>query len=156
MGGGVYCCAAFNEYLNQKGISRRLSVARTPQQNGRSERLNRTSLCIVRCILENAGLPKPFWGEAVLTAINITNCCPSRVIQGKIPIEVWSKKAFTIVWRVSSSVAGATCLPPSPSLRGARNRGKSSHAPPRFQHEGCGSYVTRRSSSDVLCAVSSN
>jgi histone deacetylase 1/2 len=40
-------------------------------------------------------LPKSFWGEAVLTASNIRNCCPSKVIQGKIPIEVWSKKAFT-------------------------------------------------------------
>jgi hypothetical protein len=37
----------------------------------------------------------PF-GEAVLTANNIRNCCPSKVIQGKIPIEVWSKQAFTI------------------------------------------------------------
>ncbi|PNF20906.1 hypothetical protein B7P43_G11180, partial [Cryptotermes secundus] len=94
--GGEYCSAAFNEYLDQKGIGRRLSVARTPQQNGRSERLNRTLLCIVRCILENAGLPKSFWGEAVLTASNIRNCCPSKAIQGRIPIEVWSKKAFTI------------------------------------------------------------
>jgi transposase InsO family protein len=65
--GGEYCSAAFNEYLNQKGISRRLSVARTPQQNGHSERLNRILLCIVHCILENAGLPKPFWGGG-------TNC----------------------------------------------------------------------------------
>jgi hypothetical protein len=94
--GGEYCSAAFNEYLNQKGIGRRLSVAGTPQQNGRSERLNRTLLCIVRCILENAGLPKSFWGEAVRTASNIRNCCPSKAIQGRIPIEVWSKKTFTV------------------------------------------------------------
>lgn len=78
--GGEYISNAFDEYLAEKGIERGLSVPRTPQQNGRAGRLNRTLLNITRCLIFQSGLPKYFWGEALITANDIRNCCPSRAI----------------------------------------------------------------------------
>ncbi|MCI30598.1 retrovirus-related pol polyprotein from transposon tnt 1-94, partial [Trifolium medium] len=74
----------------KKGIKRHRTVAGTPQQNGLAERMNRTLLERVRCMLLGAGLPKSFWGEAVTTAAYLINICPSTGIDLKTPMEVWS------------------------------------------------------------------
>ncbi|KAK2414734.1 secreted RxLR effector protein [Trifolium repens] len=80
----------FNEFCRLKGIKRHRTVAYTPQQNGLAERMNRTLLERVRCMLLGAGLPKSFWGEAVNTAAYLINRCPSTGINLKTPMEVWS------------------------------------------------------------------
>ncbi|GAU10233.1 hypothetical protein TSUD_417410 [Trifolium subterraneum] len=82
----------FNEFCRKKGIKRHRTVAYTPQQNGLAERMNRTLLERVRCMLLGAGLPKSFWGEAVNTAAYLINRCPSTGIDLKTPMEVWSDK----------------------------------------------------------------
>uniref|UniRef100_A0A803QGP3 Retroviral polymerase SH3-like domain-containing protein n=1 Tax=Cannabis sativa TaxID=3483 RepID=A0A803QGP3_CANSA len=46
------------------GIERHKSKPRTPQQNGLVERMNKTLIERVRCMLEGAGLERRFWGEA--------------------------------------------------------------------------------------------
>ncbi|MCI46237.1 copia-type polyprotein, partial [Trifolium medium] len=51
-----------------KGIKKHITVAYTPHQNGLAERMNKTLLEWLRCMLLGAGLPKSFWGEAVNTA----------------------------------------------------------------------------------------
>ncbi|KAK2447548.1 secreted RxLR effector protein [Trifolium repens] len=80
----------FNEFCRNKGIKRHRTVAYTPQENGLAERMNRTLLERVRCMLLGAGLPKSFWGEAVSTAAYLINRCPSTGIDLKTPMEVWS------------------------------------------------------------------
>ena len=40
-----------------------------------------------------SGLPKSFWGEAVVTATYLINRCPSSAIDYKTPIEAWSGRA---------------------------------------------------------------
>jgi len=82
----------FNEFCRLKGIKRHRTVLRTPQQNGLAERMNRTLLERVRCMLIGAGLPKSFWGEAVTTAPYLINRCPSTGIDFKTPMEVLSGK----------------------------------------------------------------
>ena len=79
----------FDEYLKKKGIGRRLSIAYNPEQNGISER---TLLETARCLLMESELPASFWAEAVNTACYIRNRCPSRRLNGKTPLELWSKK----------------------------------------------------------------
>ena len=79
----------FNEFCRNKGIKRHRTVAYTPQQNGLAERMNRTLLERMRCMLLGAGLPKSFWGEAVSTAAYLINRCPSTGIDLKTPMEVW-------------------------------------------------------------------
>ncbi|KAK4392785.1 Retrovirus-related Pol polyprotein from transposon TNT 1-94, partial [Sesamum angolense] len=57
----------------------------TPQQNGVAERMNRTLLNKVRCLLISSGLSKTFWGEALSTAVYLINRSPSVPLLGKIP-----------------------------------------------------------------------
>ncbi|KAK4388108.1 Retrovirus-related Pol polyprotein from transposon TNT 1-94 [Sesamum angolense] len=64
----------------------------TPQQNGVAERMNRTLLNKVRCLLISSGLAKSFWGEALLTAAYLINRSPSVPLLGKLPECVWTGK----------------------------------------------------------------
>jgi len=65
-------------------------VAYTPQQNGLAERMNRTLLEHVRCMLLGAGLSKSFLGEAISTARYLINRSPSTRKDLKTPMEVWN------------------------------------------------------------------
>ncbi|GKD94201.1 retrovirus-related pol polyprotein from transposon TNT 1-94 [Tanacetum coccineum] len=56
------------EFCDEKGISQNLSSLCTPEQNGVAERRNKTLIEAARTMLNNAKLPKQFWGEAVNTA----------------------------------------------------------------------------------------
>ncbi|SCZ87257.1 BZ3500_MvSof-1268-A1-R1_Chr2-2g04723 [Microbotryum saponariae] len=40
--GGEYCSRAFTEFCKARGTRRQYSIPRTPQQNGRAERVNRS------------------------------------------------------------------------------------------------------------------
>ena len=61
-----------------------------PQQNGRAERMNRTLLNKVRCMLIESGLKKKFWGEAIMTAAYIHSRSPKPSINSKTPEEMWT------------------------------------------------------------------
>ncbi|GJR03668.1 retrovirus-related pol polyprotein from transposon TNT 1-94 [Tanacetum coccineum] len=78
-----------------QGIVRHFTVRHTPQQNGVAERMNRTLLEKVRCMLSNAGLGKEFWAEAVTYACHLVNRLPSTAIDGKTPFEKWYGKPAT-------------------------------------------------------------
>ena len=82
----------FSIFCKNEGISRHFTVRNTPQQNGVAERMNRTLLEKVRCMLSNAGLGKQFWAEAVMYASHLINRLPSATLNGKTPLEVWSGK----------------------------------------------------------------
>ena len=88
-----FCSAEFNDYCNKEGIARHHTVRSTPQQNGLAERMNRTLLERVRCMLKGAGLEKKFWGEAITTACYLINRCPSAAIDFKTPQEKWTGQA---------------------------------------------------------------
>nr|GEY90937.1 hypothetical protein [Tanacetum cinerariifolium] len=57
-----------NQFYGIKGIKREFSVPRTPQQNGITERKNKTLIEAARTMLADSLLPIPFWAEAVNTA----------------------------------------------------------------------------------------
>ena len=82
----------FSIFCKKEGISRHFTVRDTPQQNGVAERMNRTLLEKVRCMLSNAGLGKQFWAEAVMYASHLINRLPSAALNSKTPLEVWSGK----------------------------------------------------------------
>ncbi|GMI79054.1 hypothetical protein HRI_001574700 [Hibiscus trionum] len=88
--GGEYRSDPLFDVCQEHGIVRHFTVRHTPQQNGVAERMNRTLLEKVRCMLSNAGLGKPFWAEAVTYAGHLINRLPSSAIGGKTPLEVWS------------------------------------------------------------------
>ena len=65
-------------------------VPRTPQENGVSERMNRTIMERARSMRLHAELPLQFWADAVDTAIYLINRGPSSALDGGIPEEAWT------------------------------------------------------------------
>ncbi|GJV12779.1 putative ribonuclease H-like domain-containing protein [Tanacetum coccineum] len=61
------------ELCGSKGIKRDYSNAKTPQQNGVTERKNRTLIEVARTMLADSKLPTMFWTEAVRTACYVLN-----------------------------------------------------------------------------------
>ncbi len=72
--GGEFENNNFNEFCNKLGIKRQLTIAYNPQQNGLAERMNRTLVESIRCLLKTSGLSKSFWPEALLLATYVKNC----------------------------------------------------------------------------------
>ncbi|KAL2227396.1 UNVERIFIED_CONTAM: Retrovirus-related Pol polyprotein from transposon TNT 1-94 [Sesamum indicum] len=85
-----FCNKNFSDLCEEFGIKRHKTNPYTPQQNGIAERINRTLLDKVRCLLISSGLPKSFWGEAVLTAAHLINMSPSVPLLGKTPDFMWN------------------------------------------------------------------
>uniref|UniRef100_H3GVH1 Integrase catalytic domain-containing protein n=1 Tax=Phytophthora ramorum TaxID=164328 RepID=H3GVH1_PHYRM len=54
-----------------KTIKQEFTVPYNPQQNGMSERVNRTLVEMTRCMLKESGLDKSYWCEAIMTATDI-------------------------------------------------------------------------------------
>lgn len=72
-----FVSSEFNKFCVIKGIKRHKTVPGHPQQNGVVERMNRTILERVRCMLSSSGLPKRFWGKAADTTVYVINRSPS-------------------------------------------------------------------------------
>ena len=80
-------------YCVEKGITYHLTVPRTPQLNGLSERMNRTITEKGRSLIAGASLDKIFWGEAVLTATYLINRIPTKGLKvSRTPFELWHNK----------------------------------------------------------------
>jgi hypothetical protein len=88
--GGEFTSSAFNDFCSESGIKRQLTAAYTPQQNGVSERKNRTIMNMVRSMLAGMNVPKRFWPEAVLWATHVLNRSPTMSVKDITPEEAWS------------------------------------------------------------------
>ena len=88
--GWEFVKSEFEDYCKMHDILRHKTVAYTPQQNGLAERMKKSILERVRCMLSYAKLPKSFWGEAINTAVYLINRCPSVALNFKVPKEVWN------------------------------------------------------------------
>ncbi|GJT39805.1 putative ribonuclease H-like domain-containing protein [Tanacetum coccineum] len=75
-------------HRRNKGIKQEYSNARTPQQNGVAERMNRTLIEAARTMLADSLLPTTFWAEAVSTACYIFNRVRVTKPQNKTPYEL--------------------------------------------------------------------
>ena len=71
--GSEYVNAELAQYLRSKGIVHQTTVPDNPEQNVAAERLNRTLMERARAMINDAGLPKELWAEAVNTA-NYIRC----------------------------------------------------------------------------------
>lgn len=87
--GGEFCNRQFEEQFNDLGIKFELTNSYTPEQNGSVERLNFTIMDGVKAMLEESGMSREFWPEAVLTFTYVWNrTCHTG--QTKTPIELFS------------------------------------------------------------------
>lgn len=103
--GTEYVNNQFEAFFKEHGITHQKSTPHSPQQNGLSERMNRTILDKTRCMLLDSKLPKHFWAAAVQAAVNVTNSLPNSP-NGIAPDELWyNKKCNLKHFRVFGSKA---------------------------------------------------
>lgn len=94
--GREYVNKDMSTFLKENGIIHQTTVPYTPQQNGVSERANRTIIEKARSMLKDSNLPLAYWGEAVNTAIYLKNRLPTQALKNKIPEEVWSGRKINL------------------------------------------------------------
>lgn len=87
--GKEFVNSKFKQHFAEKGIVHQTTVGYSPQQNGVSERANRTLVEMARCLLESSGLPQSLWGEAINTATYLRNRAPTKVLDDVTPYERW-------------------------------------------------------------------
>jgi len=85
--GTEYTSDKFKEFCEDAGIEHQYTTVYTPQQNGVSERKNRTIMEMARCLLFEKKVPKMFWAELVNTATYLLNRLPTRALDNKTPYE---------------------------------------------------------------------
>ncbi|KAJ1525556.1 hypothetical protein ONE63_010361 [Megalurothrips usitatus] len=94
--GGEYVSKDFESHLKLCGIIHQTSTPHSPQQNGTSERANKTVIEMTRCMLIDSNLDRRFWGEAARTAVYVRNRSPSSALDGKVPEEVWTGRPVRV------------------------------------------------------------
>ncbi|KAH9648835.1 hypothetical protein KPL70_025759 [Citrus sinensis] len=87
-----FCNKRFDDFCAENGVVRHKTMRHTPQQNGLAERMNRTLMDKVRCMLIQSRLPMSLWAETLSTACYIVNRSPSSGINFRTPIELWTGK----------------------------------------------------------------
>lgn len=88
--GGEFLNDLLGAELRELGIILHLTAGHTPEQNGVSERGNRTIATRARSLMLQSGLPIKFWFLACSTAVFLTNRCYTRALpDGVTPFETW-------------------------------------------------------------------
>jgi transposase InsO family protein len=85
--GGEFMVAEFTSYYVDEGVQRHYSAPYNPQQNSIVERRNQTVMGMAQALLKRRGMPAAFLGEAVVTAVDILNCSPTKALNGRTPYE---------------------------------------------------------------------
>ncbi|GJS23361.1 retrotransposon protein, putative, ty1-copia subclass [Tanacetum coccineum] len=107
--GGEYLSQEFKEYLGKNGIVQHLTSPYTPQQNGVSERRNRTLLDMVRSMFNLTTLPLSFWDYALESAIRILNMVPTKKVD-MTPYEIWHVKVRSRLLCVRRMIVRASVI----------------------------------------------
>ena len=86
---------SFAKFLERRGICAQYTMPGTPQQNGVSERRNRTLMDMVRSMLSNSSLPVSLWMYALKTDMYLLNRVPSKAVP-KTSFELWTNRTPSI------------------------------------------------------------
>ncbi|KAI5316419.1 hypothetical protein L3X38_036126 [Prunus dulcis] len=79
------------KFLQQEGIVAQYTNPGTPQQNGVSERRNRTLKDMMRSMMACTNLPIFLWGEVLKTENYVLNRVPTKSVN-QIPYEIWNNR----------------------------------------------------------------
>lgn len=90
--GGEFLSTNLQNFLREKGIEFQCTVPNTPQQNGISERKNRTLVEAIRTLLISKNLPHYLWAEALHHANNTFNAIPKAGKQYSPKEEYYGKR----------------------------------------------------------------
>jgi transposase InsO family protein len=74
--GGEYTSKEFNSFCIEVGIKREFTTPYNPQQNGVTERKNRTIIEETKEMIHYQSLPMTLWEEACMTTIYVQNRSP--------------------------------------------------------------------------------
>ena len=83
--GGEYCSKKFYSYYSYHGIGREKTVPGTTQENGVSERMDRTIMERERCMRFHVGFPLQFLDDAINVFVYLIIKWPSSALDGGIP-----------------------------------------------------------------------
>ena len=86
--GGEFCSDKFEQFCVDNGIARQKMTPYTSQQTRVAERLNRSLIKKVRCMLSWAGLGPEFWVEIIATASYLKNRSLTSSVKDRTPYEV--------------------------------------------------------------------
>ena len=107
-GAGELASTNMVDFYSRRGIRLEPTAAHTPQQNGKAERLNRTLVERLRCLMMEAALGPEFWAEALQTVIYTRNRAPTsdgratplERFNGRKPdvggFRVWASRAYAL------------------------------------------------------------
>lgn len=87
--GGEYTSNELEVWLKEKGILRETSVDKNPEQNGVSERTNRTILESARSMLHSFSLGVELWAEAIACAVYLLNRVLTTATTESTPYYEW-------------------------------------------------------------------
>ena len=90
--GTEYTSRQFQSLIVESGIHHSFTNTDTPEQNGVSERLNRTIANGVRCALIDSGLPTRYWPYAVEYFVQTKNASPHAALNHQIPYTLWHSR----------------------------------------------------------------
>jgi hypothetical protein len=115
--GGEYTSLELKTFLASHGVKVEYTVPYSPQQNGVSERMNRTIIECVRSNLHHAGMPATFWPDAIRDACDTFNNTPRKVNNNVAPVTLWSgDQPFIADRRVFGCTAYALVMTDSKKL----------------------------------------
>ena len=87
--GGEYTSSQFVKFCNCASTERQLILPYIPQQNGVSEKKNKTIMEINKCLLLEKKIPNDLWVEVVNTSVYLLNRLPTNTLQDMTPFEAW-------------------------------------------------------------------
>jgi transposase InsO family protein len=90
--GGEYKSEVFDAILCDKGIRILQSIPHTPQQNGCTERFNRTLMDKAQSMQLEACFPQSWWEFAIEHAVHLYNRTPVRHLNWRTLYELLHKK----------------------------------------------------------------
>jgi len=86
--GGEFKNEKMNQFCKSMNISQQFTIPYNPQQNGMSERMNRTLIETTRCMIEESKMDKTYWLEAMMTATKLRNVISTKTLNYKSPHEL--------------------------------------------------------------------
>ena len=97
-GGGEYTSSEWKAYSEMPGheFDHQTTAPYSPEQNGLCERLNRTLIEKMRCIMIWSRLPASYWDVAVLHANWVRNRSPTNGLNGDMPYEAWTGRKHEV------------------------------------------------------------
>ena len=101
--GGEYESNEFDDFCQEAGIKKELTVPYNPQQNGVAERKNKTICEAAKAMLTDLDLPLSLWDEAACTAVYIQNKSPHAILGEKTPEEVFTVN-YPLIFKLGLTV----------------------------------------------------